>query len=81
MNEGNGNTQLFRITALEKRVGELSSVVQNAIELRFRVAEVEKDMDTVNSELARIRRGMWVAAATFASMSVGIFTLVIQGIK
>lgn len=80
MTESNGVTQRYRIEELERQVRALSDVVTRAAVLKLRVDEQDKDLTEIKADLKSIRRGLWVAAATFASLAVGIFTLVAQGI-
>lgn len=73
------DTMKYRLSVLERQTSNLSSVVRDAAVLSRRVQELEVDMQEIKSDLKSIRRGLWLAAATFASLAVGVFTLVAQG--
>lgn len=78
MTQGNGNTQRYRIEELERRLNLLEAAVGDINLLRLRVDEQDKDVSEIKGDLKSIRRGLWVAAATFASLELGVFTLVAQ---
>lgn len=79
MTTPNGNTQRYRISELERKVEALSGIPLEAAILKRRVDELVEDVKEIKDDLKSIRRGLWVAAATFASLAVGIFTLIFQG--
>lgn len=81
MTQGNGNTQRYRIEELERKINDLSNVRIEAAVLKRRVDEQDADVTEIKGELKSIRRGLWVAAATFASLAVGVFSLVLQGVR
>ena len=74
MTEPNGNTQRYRLEQVESKLaGDLSPAI-----LKRRLDEQEDDMSEIKADLKSIRRGLWLAASTFAILAASVFTLIAQ---